>query len=1284
MRPGGPLGRWLGAGAAILWGASAQALDPGKAPTQYGHDAWQIEQGLPQNTVNAIAQTPNGYLWLGTAEGLVRFDGVRFVAFDRRNTPAIPNNVVSALRVDRAGGLWIGTDSGLVHWQGGSFRAVTGSGAPAGRRITAVLEDRQGRVWVGTADHGMVLVQDGRFTPLTTADGLSSNRVRDLAEAPDGSLWIATEGGGLTHLREGRAETVRTPDGLPSDRVRSLLVDRSGALWVGTYDAGLAVRRDGRFHPMVGLAGAEVSALHEDRDGNLWIGLPGGGLARATGGELARFTSRGGLTNDKVLSLAEDAEGSLWIGCLAGGLNRLRDSKFTPVGTQEGLPNDQVRAVAEDRRGALWIGTEGGGLSQLRAGQVALTLTTRDGLTSDRVYAVSEDAEGALWIGGVGRGVNRWKDRQLSAYVPADPGVMNNVHTIVSDGRGTLWIGTLRDGLYRLQVPPGQTGRRLEGHLTPFTMAEGLSDNNVLALLPDGKGGLWVGTRGGGLNHVEDGRITALTTRQGFPNDFVYALHQDSDGVLWVGTFGGGLVRLEGDRRFVFTTAHGLFDDVIYGMVEDRAGDLWLTCNRGIFRVRRGELNEVAAGRRAAVTSIAYGLPDGMRSVECNSGGAPTARGRDGRLWFATVRGVVAVDPARLPINSVPPPVHIEEVLLDGRLQGLSPQVALPPGGRQFELRYTALSLRAPSRVRFRYRLEGLDREWTEAGTRRVAYYNRIPPGSYTFRVLAANDDGVWNEEGARLTLSVAPRFYETAWFYALLAGAVGLLVVGGHRFRVRHLRVRQAELMELVQARTAELRASEARALDAREEALRASQAKSAFLARMSHELRTPLNAILGFVQLMRQEAGRSAPDRERLDIVARSGEHLLRLINDVLSLAKIESGRLNLDESTFDPSALLREVHALFRPSAERKGLTLVLERELNDGAFPPHVRGDQSKLRQVLLNLLGNAVKFTSAGQVTLRGRWEDAWAVLEVQDTGPGIPPSERPLVFEAFAQAEAGRHSGEGTGLGLAISISFLRLMGGMLELIDPPGGGALFRIELPLPAAEASADADAPAPVQPMVLAPDQPRYRILAVDDAPENRLVLSGLLAAMGLEVQEAADGRSALEQWAAWRPDLVFMDMRMPELDGHQATRELRRREVREGWRRTPVVALTASVLDLDREALLAGGCDDVVLKPFRPSALWQALSRHLGARFVERPSAEPPPSAPPVGPVSLAHLPAAWRQELHRAVERGDVQMALGVVERIAPQEAATAESLRALLKAYRLEAVLELTAPPPGA
>jgi signal transduction histidine kinase/ligand-binding sensor domain-containing protein/CheY-like chemotaxis protein len=1277
----GPLGRAvLGAALLALPAAPGAALDPAKAPSQYSHDSWQMEQGLPQNTVYAVAQTPGGYLWLGTAEGLVRFDGVRFVVFDRRNTPQIPNNVISTLLADRAGRLWIGTDSGLVRWQDGAFTAFPDHEAPLGSSIFTILEDRAGAIWLGTGERGLVRFEGGRFRTLTTREGLSSNRVRALAEGADGSLWVGTEGGGLTRLHEGRADVVREHDGLPSDRVRSLLVDAHGALWVGTYDAGLTVRRDGRWQRL-DVGSPDVSCLHQDRDGNVWIGLASDGLARVSGGRIARFRAQDGLTDDNVWSLGEDVEGSLWIGTLAGGLNRLRDAKLTPFGVKEGLAGDQVRAVAEDRSGALWIGTEGGGLSRVEGGRVTLTLTRKDGLLSDRIYALAEDADGALWIGGIGPGLNRWKDGRLGTFLATGNSLASGVHALARDARGSLWLGTFREGVYRLDVPAGQTGPRLTGTLTPFTNAEGLPNNSVLSLLLGRDGGLWVGMRGGGLGRVKDGRITARTARDGLPSDFVYALHEDADGVLWIGTFGGGLARQENGRLFTFTTAHGLSEDVIYGMVEDTAGYFWLTSNHGIFRVSRAELNEVAAGRRSAVASVAYGLPDGMRSVECNSGGAPAVRGRDGRLWFATVRGVISADPRRLPLNTTAPPVHIEDVVLDGRPQRPAPGLDLPPGAQRFELHYTALSLRAPARVQFRYRMEGLDREWTDAGTRRVAYYNRIPPGSYSFQVVASNEDGVWNEQGARLALRVAPHYYETGWFYAALAAALGLAVVGGHRFRVRHLRARQEELMELVQARTVELRASETRALLAREEALRASQAKSAFLARMSHELRTPLNAILGFMQLMRQEPGRPPQDRERLDIVARSGEHLLRLINDVLSLAKIESGRLTLDEGPFDLAALLREAAALFRVPAERKELALVLEPH---PPFPPHLRGDQGKLRQVLLNLLGNAVKFTAAGQVVLRASWRDGRARIEVQDTGPGVPPAEHAQLFEAFAQAEAGRRASEGTGLGLAISQSFVRLMGGTLELLDPPGGGALFRVDVPLPEA-APAEEEAAGDEGPMVLAPDQPRYRVLVVDDSPENRLVLRGLLSAMGLEVREAADGLGGLDQWGAWRPDLVFMDMRMPDMDGHQATREIRSREVRQGWRRTPVVALTASALDLDREALLAAGCDDVVVKPFRPSALWQALARHLGARFVARPSGEAPaPGAAARAPASLSHLPRAWRRELHAAVERGDVQAALAVTDRIALQDAEAADAVRGLLRAYRLEDVLALTESGEGA
>jgi signal transduction histidine kinase/ligand-binding sensor domain-containing protein/CheY-like chemotaxis protein len=1271
--PMGPSPRLALAVCLALAPAAARALDPARALSQYGHDAWEIEHGLPQNTVYAIAQTRDRYLWFGTAEGLVRFDGVAFTVVDRRHRPEMTNNVVGALAADRDGALWVGTDGGLLRLEGDHLERVDADGLRA-QRITALHVDGKGQVWAGAWGSGLWRRAGGSWSRIPAPPELGLHRVRDFADAPDGSLWVASEGGGLTRLAgDAPAETLGARSGLGTDRVRSVAVAADGTVWIGTADSGLKRRAKGGAVEDVGaLAPLGVYAVHVDARDMTWAAVMGGGTVRVRDGRLERFTTTLGLTDDSVWTLAEDADGSLWMGTLAGGLNRLRDGRFLPFGPREGLSGESTRALAEDRSGAVWVGTEGGGLSRIRDGAVDLTWEGGPALVNRRIYSIVEDGEGALWTGGFSDSLDRLQDGRISHFKAPPGGLANGVHTILPARGGGLWLGTFRDGLYRFR-PGAVEGGRVEGTVTPWTRREGLSSDDVISLLEDRQGALWIGTAGGGLNRLHNGKVETLSTRNGFPSDFVYALHEDASGVLWAGTFGGGLVRRAPDGSlFVVGTRHGLFDDVVYGLLDDGLGYFWMTSNRGIFRVSRAALEDLAAGRVERVESTVYGLPDGMRSVECNAGGQPVLRSRDGLLWFATVRGVVRVDPRRLEPATAPLPLRLERVTIDGRSHPTTGRLHLPAGVERLEFAYTAPAFRAPGRVLFRHRLRGLDHDWVEAGTRRVAFYSHVPHGDYTFEVLASNEDGVWSTTPVALQVDVAPRFRETAAFYLLVSALAMGLVLGAHRLRVRRMEAHQLELRRLVQERTSELRRSEARAMEAREEAVTANQAKSAFLARMSHELRTPLNVILGFLQLMQADAQRSPDEHQQLGIMRRSGEHLLRLINDVLSLARIESGRLTLDERPFPVRALLHEVQDMFRLAASRKGLALNLHVA---PGLPELVRGDDGKLRQVLINLVGNAVKFTERGHVTLDATWRDGRGVFVVEDTGPGVAAGEHKDVFEAFTQTESGRRSGEGTGLGLAISRSFVTTMGGELVLEPESGAGARFRVEVPLAPVDGHAPEQLPVRFR---LAPGEPTRRMLVVDDSEDNRLLLRSLLGRMGFEVLEAATGAEGLVTWEASQPDLVWMDLRMDVMDGYEAAREIRRREQGRG-RRTAIVALTASALEEEHGAVLAAGCDEIILKPYTEAQIWQAVARHLGVRFLSEP-ATPPAAKAPATVDSLGHLPADWVSELHVAVERADVEAAERVVARIREQDAAAADSLQGMLRDYKFDELLALTAP----
>lgn len=810
-----PLTALLRAGLAVLVLFAAPtfalALDPRKAITQYQHEIWQTKDGLPQNTITAIAQTADGYLWLGTRAGLIRFDGVRFTVFSSQTTPEITQDQILSLLADRHGRLWIGTwGGGLVRMERGVFtRFSTADGLPSDL-ISTIFEDRQDRLWIGTDGGGLARAEEGgsanpemgqpqRFVTERSRDALGLS-IRDILE-DDGGLWIATDAGLAHLLRDGTLRSFGPAQGLSRTSVRSLLRDRSGTLWIGT-DLGLNRYRDGKFTVLTkadGLSHNVIASLVEDRDGSVWIGTDGGGINRWRDGALTSFTSTLGLSNDSILSLLEDREGSLWIGTNLGGLNRLKDGHFTPFTKREGLSHDYIRAVYEDRAGTLWIGTEGGGLNRVRDGQVT-SFTTKNGLSNDTVFAILEDHEGSLWIG-TDNGLTRLRNGRFDVF-HAEMGMSNDsVLALHEDRQGTLWIGTYAGGLNRYK----------DGRFTSFTTKEGLSHNTVNVIFEDRDANLWIGTRGGGLNRYRDGKFTVFTSKDGLSDDLVFALHEDADGALWIGTYGGGLTRFRAGRFSLVNERQGLFDNVVHRIIEDGLGNVWMSGNKGISRVVKRELDEVADGTRPSLTPIVYGTADGMRNAECNGGANAGTITRAGLIWFPTIEGAVSVDPAHLPTNTLPPPVVIEEILIDGRLSRSADDLRLPSDAQTLEVHFTALSLTVPAAVRFRYRLEGLEDAWVEAEARRTAYYSKLPPGRYRFHVTAANNDGVWNETGATVAIAVAPRLQETIWF----RGAVLLfLALAGplfYRFRLRRLTAQKATLERIVAERTSALAAANA-----------------------------------------------------------------------------------------------------------------------------------------------------------------------------------------------------------------------------------------------------------------------------------------------------------------------------------------------------------------------------------------------------------------------------------------------------------------------------------------
>lgn len=756
---------------------------------------FQVRDGLPQNSVDSLAQTPDGYLWIGTQEGLVRFDGVRFAVYDRRNTPALGHNrILSLLAYGET--LWIGTEGGgLTALARGVFTTRTVADGLPSDLVAALAAGEGGALWVGTA-RGLARIEGGRVLALGAAQGFPGGSVRAIHRDGDGTMYVGILGGGLLRHVAGVFSRIRS---VPSkESVLALAPAAGGGLWVGTNSSVLLIRGGEVTGSWGTPGGVPARALREDRDGNLWIGTSGGGLARLSEGGLESYGTKDGLADDTVGSLLEDTEGSLWVGTQDGGLSRLSNAAFTPFSRAEGLSSHVIWAIAGDRSGAIWLGTKGGGVDRLAPDRSVRILGTREGLTDHDVQAVLADPDGTLWFGTRNGGLNRLRKGGLRAYRTPDGLTTDSVSALLRDRRGVLWAGTRDGALHRMDG--GDRFERVSSEGAP-------NDAAIHALFEDRDGAVWVGTSGSGLYRYKDGTFTVFTQKDGLSIGIVNAIWQDARGSLWIGTYGGGLNRLSGGRFAAVTTRQGLFDDAVFGIVADDGGNLWISCNRGVYRVALSELDAVADGKGSRVTCAVFGTSDGMRSAECNGANNPPAwRSPDGRLWFPTVRGAVTVDPAHLPLNRLVPPVALEEIVADGAAHAPREPLVFPPGTEKFEFRYAALSFAEPSRVRFRVKLVGYETDWVDAGTRRTAYYTHLSPGTYSFHVIACNDSGLWNETGATATFRLVPAFHQTAWFWIASAAALSALVVLGVRTRLSGALRREAELVALVAERTHQL----------------------------------------------------------------------------------------------------------------------------------------------------------------------------------------------------------------------------------------------------------------------------------------------------------------------------------------------------------------------------------------------------------------------------------------------------------------------------------------------
>jgi len=1005
-----------------------EEIEVTKPLSQYTYKEWTMNSGLPNNAIMDITKTSEGFMWLATFNGLVRFDGREFKVFNRSNTPEFVTNSISSLVVDSNNQLWVGTNGGgLVKYHQGVFTRMH-TDSMRGSIITALAEGTEGVIWIGTRS-GLAKLENGSIGKIEESE-LSAANVTALFFDYKERLWIGTATKGIYVLDGNASMNFSQQQGLQSNFIRAAFVDSRDNIWVGTDQGVSLIQPNGTIVRMDLVAGAPLGFTNrflEDTEGSIWLGSNDG--LRRFNKSFELVDSELELGHHVVQSLYQDEEKNIWAGTYRAGLHCLNQSKFLLLGEEEGLSNEVINVTYSDGM-IFWAGSDDG-LIRLKNGMIETFKLGRRS-AGNRIRDIFRDSQGRLWLCTY-RGLAQFdQGKVIQRYTVKDGLCSNNTRRIVEDAEGSLWIGTA-NGLNRLK----------DGKFDTFGDESGLSDKFIMSLFIDRTNTLWVGTNGGGTYKFQNGRFREALSPDG-SNDIVFNMFQDDNDAIWIST-NRGVVFINDSLRFNINPNHGLLSNNIFQVIVDDLEQVWFTSDHGIMRTSMSEIINLVTGKADKLLDIRiFDMSDGLRTGNITAASI-SGYTNEGEVWFCTIRGVAVLNSKKIPTNEIRPNTLMTMLIADNKEYSIGKGTVLPAGNRRLEFHYTGFSYYAPEKIQYRYKLENFDQNWIDAGTRRTAYYTNIPPGEYEFKVMAANNDGLWSEASASVNLIQNAYFYQTTWFYIIIG--IFLVAFGAFLYylRARNLKQRNFQLAKMVQERTRDIQYQNQAIIVQKEELNQLNTVKNKLLSVISHDLRGPIAAVSGLLGLLK------SGHLSHQELITQSN----RLNNEVYSLTYLLDNLLSWSKSQMQGIKLKRENVALRKvvdenlkialPMSEQKRITV--ENHVPEDCY---VNTDVNFLSLVIRNLVMNAIKFThEQGKIYVASEGQENKVLISVNDNGVGMTKEDLNKLFNTKSHySKMGTANEAGTGIGLLLCKEFIELDGGKIWVESAEGKGSSFKFVL--------------------------------------------------------------------------------------------------------------------------------------------------------------------------------------------------------------------------------------------